>query len=94
MNYLLNMLLIILYNKTKGAATILATPRPIRPRKKIKIIRPRQNTSTVKPSSRLSGMINNPIAEKQNSNSQKVIKLHLSFQYIKATTKQQNINNR
>jgi hypothetical protein len=86
--------LIIVYSKTKGAATIVATPRPIRPRKKIKIISPRQNTSTVNPSSRLSGMINNPIAENENSNSHKVIKLHLSFQYIKATTKQQNINNR
>lgn len=88
------MLLIIPYSKTKGAATIVATPRPIRPKKKIKIISPRQNTNTVNPSSRLSGMINNPIAENENSNSHKVIKLHLSFQYIKATTKQQNINNR
>ena len=86
--------LIIPYNKTKGAATIVATPRPIRPRKKIKIISPKQNPTTVSPSSRLSGMINNPIAENENSNSHKVIKLHLSFQYIKATTKQQNINNR
>jgi hypothetical protein len=86
--------LTIVYSKTKGAATILATPRPIRPKKKIKIISPTQYPITVSPSSRLSGMINNPIAEKQNSNSHKVIKLHLSFQYIKATTKQQNINNR
>jgi hypothetical protein len=88
------MLLIIPYSKTKGAATIVATPRPIRPKKKIKIISPRQNPTTVNPSSRLSGMINNPIAENENSNSHKVIKLHLSFQYMKATIKQQNINNR
>ena len=86
--------LIIVYSKTKGAATIVATPRPIRPRKKIKIISPRQNTSTVNPSSRLSGMINSPIAENENSNSHRVTRLHLSFQYIKATIKQQSINNR
>ncbi len=94
MNYLLNMLLIIPYSKTKGAATIVATPRPIRPRKKIKIISPTQNPTTVNPSSRLSGMINNPIDAKENNNSHKVIKLHLSFQYMKATIKQQSINNR
>ena len=88
------MLLIILYNKTKGVATIVATPIPIRPRKKIKIISPTQNPTTVSPSSRLSGMINNPIAENENSNSHKVIKLHLSFQYMKATIKQTSINNR
>jgi hypothetical protein len=88
------MLLIIPYSKTKGAATILATPRPIRPRKKIKIISPRQNTNTVNPSSRFSGMINSPIAENENSSSHKVIKLHLSFQYMKATIKQASINNR
>jgi hypothetical protein len=39
-------------------------------------------------------MINNPIAENENSNSHKVIKLHLSFQYMKATIKQASINNR
>jgi hypothetical protein len=39
-------------------------------------------------------MINSPIAENENSNSHKVIKLHLSFQYMKATIKQQSINNR
>jgi hypothetical protein len=86
--------LIIAYSKTKGAATILATPRPIRPKKKIKIISPRQNPTTVNPSSRLSGMINSPIAENENSSSHKVIKLHLSFQYMKATIKQASINNR
>jgi len=86
--------LIIVYNKTNGAATIVATPRPIRPKKKIKIISPTQNPMTVSPSSRLSGMINSPIAENENSNSQKVIKLHLSFQYMKATIKQASINNR
>ena len=86
--------LIIVYNKTKGAATIVATPSPIRPKKKIKTISPTQNPTTVSPSSRLSGMINSPIAENENSNSHKVIKLHLSFQYMKATIKQQSINNR
>jgi hypothetical protein len=86
--------LIIAYSKTKGAATILATPRPIRPKKKIKTISPTQNPTTVNPSSRLSGMINNPIDANENSNSHKVIKLHLSFQYMKATIKQASINNR
>jgi hypothetical protein len=88
------MLLIIPYSKTKGAATILDTPRPIRPRKKIKIISPRQNPTTVNPASKLSGIINNPIDANENSNSHKVIKLHLSFQYMKATIKQASINNR
>ena len=88
------MLLIIVYSKTKGAATIVATPRPIRPRKKIKTISPTQNMTTINPASKLSGMINSPIAENENSNSHKVIKLHLSFQYMKATIKQQSINNR
>ncbi len=86
--------LIILYSKTKGAATIVATPRPIRPRKKIKIISPTQNPTTVNPTSKLSGMINSPIDANENSNSHKVIKLHLSFQYTKATIKQASINNR
>ena len=88
------MLLIIPYSKTKGAATIVATPRPIRPKKKIKIISPTQNPTTVKPASKLSGIINNPIDANENSNSHKVIKLHLSFQYMKATIKQASINNR
>ena len=86
--------LIIVYSKTKGAATMVATPRPIRPRKKIKIISPTQNPTTVKPASKLSGMINNPIAENENSNSHRVTRLHLSFQYMKATIKQASINNR
>lgn len=86
--------LIIPYNKTKGAATIVATPRPIRPKKKIKIISPTQNPTTVNPTSRFSGMINSPIAENENNNSHRVTRLHLSFQYIKATIKQQSINNR
>lgn len=94
MNYLLNIALIIPYNKTNGAATMVATPMPISPRKKIKIINPTQNPTTVNPSSKLSGMINNPIAENKNSNSHKVIKLHLSFQYMKATIKQASINNK
>jgi hypothetical protein len=73
---------------------MVATPSPISPRKKIKIISPTQNPTTVNPSSRLSGMINNPIAENENSNSHRVTKLHLSFQYMKATIKQASINNR
>lgn len=88
------MLLIILYSKTKGAATIVATPRPIRPRKKIKTISPTQNPTTVSPTSKLNGIINNPIADNENSISHKFIKPHLSFQYTKATIKQTNINNR
>jgi len=94
LNYLLNIALIIPYNKTKGAATIDVTPIPISPRKKIKIMSPKQNPTTVNPISRFSGMINNPIDANENSNSHKVIKLHLSFQYMKATIKQASINNR
>jgi hypothetical protein len=94
LNYLLNIALIIPYSKTKGAATMVATPMPIRPKKKIKIINPIQNPTTVNPNSKLSGMINNPIAENENSNSHKVIKLHLSFQYTKVTIKQASINNK
>ena len=86
--------LIIPYNKTKGAATIVATPRPIRPKKKIKTINPTQNTTTINPASKLSGMINNPIDAKENNNSHRVTKLHLSFQYTKVTIKQASINNR
>jgi len=86
--------LIIPYSKIKGAATILATPRPIRPKKKIKTISPTQNMTTINPASKLSGMINSPIDANENNNSHKVIKLHLSFQYMKATIKQQSINNR
>jgi hypothetical protein len=86
--------LIIPYNKTKGAATIVATPRPIRPKKKIKIISPTQNTTITTPASKLSGMINNPIDANENNNSHRVTRLHLSFQYTKATIKQQSINNR
>jgi hypothetical protein len=88
------MLLIIPYSKTKGAATMVATPRPIRPKKKIKIISPTQNTTIITPASKLSGIINSPIDAKENNNSHKVIKLHLSFQYMKATIKQASINNR
>ncbi len=86
--------LIIVYSKTNGAATMVATPRPIRPKKKIKTINPTQNTTTITPTSRFSGIINNPIDANENNNSHKVIKLHLSFQYTKATIKQQSINNR
>ena len=74
------MLLIILYNKTNGAATIVATPSPIRPRKNITTINPTQNIVTVTPSSKFNGMINNPIAEHANSISHKLTRLHLSFQ--------------
>jgi hypothetical protein len=88
------MLLIIPYSKTKGAATMVATPIPIRPKKKIKIISPTQNPTTVNPASKLSGIINNPIDANENSNSHRVTKLHLSFQYTKATIKQASINNR
>jgi hypothetical protein len=88
------MLLIIPYSKTKGAATMVATPRPIRPKKKIKIISPIQNPTTVDPASKLSGIINNPIDANENSNSHRVTKLHFSFQYTKATIKQASINNR
>ena len=73
---------------------MVATPMPIRPRKKIKIINPIQNPTTVNPNSKLSGIINNPIAEKENSSSHMNTKLHLSFQYMKATIKQASINNR
>lgn len=73
---------------------MVATPMPIRPRKKIKIINPTQNPTTVNPSSKLSGMINNPIAENENSNNHRNTKLHLSFQYTKATIKQASINNK
>jgi len=73
---------------------VVATPSPISPRKKIKIISPTQNPMTVNPSSKLSGVINNPIAEKENSSSHRNTKLHLSFQYTKATIKQASINNK
>ena len=72
--------LIILYNKRKGAATIVATPMPINPKNIISIIKPTQNPVTVTPSSKFKGMINNPIAEHANSISHKLTRLHLSFQ--------------
>lgn len=72
--------LIILYNKTKGAATIVATPMPISPKKNITTINPTQNAVTVTPSSKFKGIINNPIAENANSINHKVNRLHLSFQ--------------
>ena len=75
------MLLIILYNKTNGAATTVATPSPISPRKNIKIISPIQNPVTVRPSSKLIGIINRPIAEQANRASQNHASAHLSFQY-------------
>ena len=80
MNYLLNMPLIILYNKTKGAATIVATPMPISPRKNIKTIKPRQNATTFTPSSKFNGIIKIPIADTANSISHRLTRLHLSFQ--------------
>ena len=75
------MLLIIPYNKTNGAATTVATPSPISPRKNIKIISPTQNPVTVKPSSKLRGIINRPIAEQANRASHNHASAHLSFQY-------------
>lgn len=74
------MLLNTPYNKRNGAATIVATPIPIRPRKNITTISATQNTVTVTPSSKFNGMINNPIAEHANSISHKLTRLHLSFQ--------------
>lgn len=94
MNYLLNMLLNIPYNNKNGAATIVATPIPIRPRKNITTINPTQNAVTVKPNSKFNGIISSPIAENANSNSHKVTRLHLSFQYRNATTKQDRIKSR
>ena len=84
----------MVYNKIKGAATILATPRPIAPSTSITIIMPIQNPITFKPSSKLKGKINRPIAEQANRANQNLVKVHLSFQYKKATTKQQKINTR
>ena len=75
------MLLIILYNKTNGAATIVATPSPISPKKNNTSIRPTQNPVTVRPSSKLRGIINRPIAEQANRASQNHASAHLSFQY-------------
>ena len=88
------MLFIIPYNKTNGAATTLATPSPMSPRKNITTIRPTQDAVILTPSSKLKGITKSPIAEKANSISHKCIKAHLSFQYIKPTTKQERINNR
>ena len=74
------MLLNIPYNNKNGAATIVATPIPISPRKNITTINPTQNSVTITPSSKFKGMINSPIAENANSINHKVSKLHLSFQ--------------
>ena len=82
------------YSKRNGAAKIVATPIPIRPRKNITTINPIQNTVTVTPSSKLRGMINSPIAENENSINHKVSRLHLSFQYTNAITKQDRIKSR
>jgi hypothetical protein len=94
LNYLLNIVLIIPYNKTKGAATIDATPIPISPRKNIKIMSPTQKPIIENPSSKLIGTINSPIAAKQHNNNHRVVKLHLSFQYTKVIIKQASINNK
>lgn len=84
----------ILYSKTNGAATIVDTPILISPRKNITTINPTQNNVTIIPSSKLNGMINSPIAENANSNSHKVTRLHLSFQYRNAIIKQDVIKSR
>lgn len=68
------------YNNKNGAATIVATPIPIRPRKNIKIINAKEYIVILKPSSKFNGITNSPIAENENSNSHKLSKLHLSFQ--------------
>ena len=91
MNYLLNILLNIPYSKRNGAATIVATPIPISPRKNITTINPTQNTVINTPSSKFKGIVNSPIAANANSISHKVSKLHLSFQYTNATRKQASI---
>ena len=88
------MFLNIPYNNRNGAATIVATPIPIRPRKNIKIINDKEYIVIVKPSSKFKGMINNPIAENENSNSHKLSKLHLSFQYTNDIIKQPRIKSR
>ena len=88
------MLLNIPYNNKNGAATIVATPIPIRPRKNITIINPTQNIVTSIPNSKFKGIINNPIAANANSINHSVSKLHLSFQYRNATTKQDRIKSR
>ena len=82
------------YNKRNGAATIVATPIPISPRKNITTISPTQNMVTVTPSSKFNGMINNPIAENANSINHKVSRPHLSFQYRYAIRKQARIKSR
>lgn len=74
------MLLNIPYNNKNGAATIVATPIPIRPRKNITTINPTQNAVTFTPSSKFNGIISSPIAENANSNNHKVTRLHFSFQ--------------
>jgi hypothetical protein len=94
LNYLLNIAFIIPYSKTKGAATIDATPIPISPRKNNTSIKPTQNPVTVRPSSKLRGIINRPIAEQANRASQNHTNAHLSFQYRYATIKQQRIKNK
>ena len=66
----------MVYNKIKGAATILATPRPIAPSTSITIIMPIQNPITFKPSSKLKGKINRTIAEQANRANQNLVKVN------------------
>ena len=88
------MLLNIPYNNKNGAATIVATPIPIRPRKNITTINPTQNSVTITPNSKFNGMINNPIAANANSINHRLTRPHLSFQYRNAITKQARIKSR
>ena len=81
------MLFIIPYNKTNGAATTLATPSPMSPRKNITTIRPTQDAVILTPSSKLKGITKRPIAEKANSISHKYIKAPLEFPIYKANNK-------
>lgn len=68
------------YNNKNGAATIVATPIPIRPRKNITTISPTENIVTNIPSSKSNGIISNPIAANANNINHNLSKPHLSFQ--------------